>query len=676
MFFILKNLPFIHLSIRALGGAHNKKRWVTLMNYRQRLSVLLSTALLIVSSVTHFQAKDSVYASGPGSKPPLIHRTGDLQIAFGGKSVIEYYFAKNAVLLNDDLPDEYGYFRHIADLFLDVTWGERKYGHNAVEWFIDIRQRNLWGDSGYYVQTEPAVVKFDDVAIDGHNHQLNRPLLWVRDLWLQVSIPAVFSVDSSTHHFIRGGLFSFWLGRGISLGVAYGLGKDFLGLYNSYTNDQAPPGILFTGEILKDRLTYDLYYAKFEEKSATFSQTFNHTKANHIGQKNTPWAGVAKDDELWAARLKWQALKKSRWGDLEVEPYILYNEGSDQKVEFEADAKSELGTAGLAAEYYYKNFEIGGEVAFNFGQEKLRHIDRDQVVLAASDGTYSKFHSKVNFVPQQGDTRAAFGFGEEDTLIDTVGDSNPVNGAKVGDVTGGELFNKADRFRPEFKNSYSGWMAVIDAAYTCKKWRLKYALAYGYSSGDRNPNAEEVDKDYDGFIGIHEVYSGKRVPSVFVLDARKLKRPLFLDAETADPGNDNSFTDLHTLGTGISWMPLEDGNPDKLLINPNLLFFWKDKAGFKFDQENNKLLDEKARKFLGTEINLVAKYQVLKDLYLNGYFAIFFPGSFYSDVKGLTLSGSTFKNLDVSDETGFDSPNYGLDNDTAYFVNVGVVYTF
>ena len=71
-------------------------------------------------------------------------------------------------------------------------------------------------------------------------------------------------------------------------------------------------------------------------------------------------------------------------------------------------------------------------------------------------------------------------------------------------------------------------MAVVDSSYLFEDVDLKVAAAYGYASGDDNPHTVERDKNYKGFVGLHELYAGKRVPSVFVLDARKVKRPLTL----------------------------------------------------------------------------------------------------------------------------------------------------
>ncbi len=67
-------------------------------------------------------------------------------------------------------------------------------------------------------------------------------------------------------------------------------------------------------------------------------------------------------------------------------------------------------------------------------------------------------------------------------------------------------------------------MIVADAAYTIARPQIKVAIAGGYASGDENPNKDledpndsNVDGDFSGFIGLQEIYTGKRVRSGFLL---------------------------------------------------------------------------------------------------------------------------------------------------------------
>lgn len=644
-----------------------------------------------------------------GEKIPVRNTYGDLEFTLGGTVKFDSWFAKNVVLLNKNLPDEYGYLKQTFDLTGSAIWGLNTFNHKAFELFFDIRQKAIFGNGGREVQTTKDPVKLGDSVVGTHSHRNNKLVVWLRGLYAEVSINALFGrKDEKYLHFLKVGHFPFILGRGIALGPVYGVGRDFLGLQTTYLNDTQTPGINLRGELCPGRLYYDLYYAKLEENSAGFSDNFSHIKASHVGRSLTPWRGVAQDNDLIAARLKWTAINTDRSGVLDIEPYILYNEQSDRQLEIAADAKLKLATGGLALEYKNKNFEFGGEVAVNYGEQLVRHIDRNVVKIKPNkDGKLCETLSHVVY---------------EKTSTDEYGntifsgcpdDSSPVvrsqaiksvvsnarkcgkigscyNGHEIGQVTETtfscddtnasctqqtrKVFNACNRFRPAFKNNLRGWMAVADASYFFENVGVKWGLAYGYASGDDNPNLFERDTTFNGFIGLLEGYAGKRVQSVFVLDSRKLKRPLALGPNEREAGDDGSFTDLHHVGTSLNWYPLRKKN--QLHIGTNLMFFWKAHAINAFDQCSQKTLCRLASTFLGTEWNLRLKYEALKDFYIFGDVGMFFPGKFYDDISGIPLRGDIFNRLDRVDRTGVDSSNYRLSNDFSYLVNLGMHFKF
>ncbi len=636
--------------------------------------------MLSTGGTVYGQAQAS--ATKPGSKYPFVFKRGDTVLALGGKTRQEYFAAKNPIFLNNNLPDDFSFFRHITDLFIDVTWGTEKYGHPAIEAFMDIRQRMLWGAAGRYIQTDPETVKISDSVVGAHNHRISRPLLWIRDLWLQASLNAIFNFHGKTEHYIKGGLFPFWLGRGIALGPYYGLTKSFLGI-GSYHNDQSAPAILISGEIVRDVVSYDLYYTKFEDKSNTLGDTFNHVKANHIGRELNPWRGTSKDNELWAARIKWNAFDDQD-GRLDLEPYIFYNEASDLNVESVADAKSMLGTVGLALEWSYSNFEFGGEIAFNYGHQILRCIDRNRIKIVRdpSSGCLKEVYTKVSYGGQDQATVTENLKGLVEANLPTAcqcDDLDMFNGKEFGADRSGGFTNASDRFRPERRVDYRGWMFTFDMAYFLEEYNTKFATGYAYASGDTDPNSSSLDScpivKYNGFVGINENYAGTRIPSLMVLDARKLARPLTVDNETTFSISDNSFTDMHIVGAGLTWTPMKN-DPTKMSINPNVLAFWKAHRTRRFNFCEQVFTNACASRFLGTEFNVFFNYEMLRDLQLYAKFAVFFPGTFYSHSRGVLLASAAFLGLDRRDSTGFDSPNYGLDRDTAYYANIGAEYKF
>lgn len=635
----------------------------------------------------------------PGEKKAFVFRRGDMTFKLGGKSTTEHRFSKNAVMLNSKLPDQLSHFRQTLDTNVHFGYGEKKYGHNAIELGSTVRFKTVWGQFGKFPGTEKnEKFKVLGTSLGEHTHSSKRSLMWVKNAWLQASWNAIFNVESNLLHTFKIGMFPFYLGRGISLGPIYGATRSFLALYNKDA-DFSPPGILLSGELLKDKLWYDLYYAKLEDKSASFGDVFNSNKEKILGRRTTPWSGPSKDSDLFAARLKIKPLNKAgNKGELELEPYIFYNEASDQKVELTADSKSMLGAVGLAAEYSFKNFEIGGEVAFNFGSEKLRAIDRNQVVLRSDvytdNGDFESIHEVYSKVLYDDETNT--NVHGKPVVVNPQTESaitkyaRSYEGPRANDATwapdpaddnGVPMYkNASDRYRCAYTNKYRGYMAVLDASYLIDRFDLKVAAAVGIASGDGDPHAVEKNKNYDGFVGLHEAYPGKRVPSLLILDARKVKRPLTLVEGDGEADSDASFTDLRFFGFGATWAP-KSMKSRKFSINPNILFFWKDYKSKKYDRTYNDCEGRvdpccDADRFLGTEINVLAKMELLKDLTLIGNFGYFTPGSYYKDIKGTPMKGDLFNKLEEQDRQDLPSERYRIGTSDAIYTQVALEYKF
>jgi hypothetical protein len=652
--------------------------------------LLLVSALAILISGTGFAGgffdfsepekveEIKVLPAQAGEKKPFEFLRGDAKLTVGGVLNLDYFFMRNAVMLNKSLPDEVGYFKHTLDTTANLAYGEKKFGHKAVEVGAKVRFRTLWGAVGKTVKTESAEVKIGDYISGSHSHSTNRPLMWVKDAWLKFSLNAIVGENDKPLHFVKVGMFPFKFGRGVSLGPLYGVSKNFLATYFRPA-DYSAPGILFSGEILKDKLSYDLYYSKQEEKSSSLVETFNHVKENHVGRQATPWAGVSKDSDLWGARLIGK-IDSETIGNFELEPYVFYNEASDQKVEKVADSKSRLGTAGFCAEYKRNNFELGGEVAFNFGSEYLYNIDRNEITqsMIAYNGetraSLRNVYSHITFADGVDSGAYVPATSSTDSIVTT---GRSYNNSETYAVSAVNYQNASNRFRPAYKNNYRGWMALADLAYTFNNVPVTLAVAYGYASGDKYPNADEYDKTYKGFVGVGTLYSGKRVNSIIVLDEQSIKRPLTLLEGTAQAAEeDQGLSDLQFCGASAMWKPVYF-KKNNVSINPNVLFFWKDYCSPKYDSVNNVAsTTETADKYLGTECNLSIKADLLKDLTLSIDVAAFVPGGYYDDIKGTPLNGDIFNTLEEADKSSLDSDNYRLGNDTSFFLKIGVKYSF
>lgn len=642
----------------------------------------------------------------------LTIRRGDLELGFGGRTKIEHFLQKNAYMLNKNLPDENEYFKERMSLMFDGSYGQEKYGYKAVQMYAEIRHKGVWGKALSYADKDTSasigtgVVRFkpnDETTFGLHSHTSGKTLLWFNEAWLQFSPNAVFGDTSHDHlHFIKLGWYEFTLGRGIALGGMYGTTKEGFGLY-SYPEDKGAPGINIHGTLIKDKLAYDLYYAKFEERNKGFFDSVNLEKQHIVGLK-VPFRGESKDDDFVGARIQWTPLAGTSAGSLEIEPYVFYNSADDQTVERRPDAKTQWGSYGCSLEYAYSDFEIGGETALNYGTEKLYNIDRNVAENENVNGMWGSKYSRIHtlthpFVPTNAtDLAKAHALRTPEAMeaahfpaqngvdimfpndyVDAKGDSS-----KAGTSTG--YSSGLRRFRPAYNNKLRGWMCVLDGAYNIKKWNLKMALSWGYASGDANPHDVETNKTYKGFVGLHEGYCGKRVKSVLILDERLLFRPTIISVRGKDVAKatpEMVFSDLQLVGAGLTWTPqccVKD-----LSFNPNVIGFWKvhNIKGFIADSADlingGHLSDKNARNYMGTEINLMSKCSLIKDLTMYANIAVFVPGAFFKDVKGVPIDGRDAVIQSVLEDwrnNENDFTKFRLGTDTAYHVNIGFEYKF
>ncbi len=649
----------------------------------------------------------------PLIKPPIKFIKEDLEVTFGGKIKVEYDNYLNNFYLNKNVPDDISYFKQTIDFNVNAVFGEKKCGHKVVEAYADLRMKNKWGVVGAYKNTTNTELFLSGISLGEHSHNASRPNPWFKDAWLKLSLNKAINSKNDKIQYFKLGWFPFQLGRGVVFGPFYASVYEGLGLF-SYNADSSAPGININGELIKDKLWYDLYYAKFEDNSSSISQTFSNTvKLNHVGKRSAPYRGVAKDDELWAARLMAIPVNNDDFGKINLEPYVYFNEASDQKVEVSSDTKTQLGAVGLEARYSKNKFKIGGEVAVNYGQEKLYSIDRNSIQLSVvkTDGEIPV--SSANILDETNNERGAGMLykGYSHVVINSAGTdldgkSAPINTASTGAAYNStylqrdavtpypdagtdlnKLLNRSTRIRPEYRNKFKGWMGILDARYKINK-SFKIATEFGFASGDNDPNIEEVNKNYKGFVGLHEIYMGKRVFAPQLLGERNIPRILGLlpgQREVEDnfrAKTNNTFSDIIYFGFGANWQP-ENLRKNRFKINPNVMLFWKDDESYKYvldsaDPESGHVSStDKAGSYLGTEFSVIFNYELIEDLTLGGIASLFVPGSYYKDIKGVPLKDDFYRDKIPSDaRTGVDPANYRISDDVAFYGVVSLEYRF
>lgn len=609
-----------------------------------------------------------------------------LELVFSGAFKPETFYGKNVNWLNNDNDFDKMYFsRHTLDLTLDVKTFEK----DTLEFLCQVRNKGVWGNPESIASTTFADIRVLDAIRGTHKHGFPRHIFWIRQLWLQFNLNQAAGLPFKNNHTFTIGAFPFQLGRGIALGDAYAVGPEILGFWADGAIDQYAFGAKFSGDIFPKVLSYDLYTAILQNNSGSLADTEKKVLAQEFGGITNPERGFGKVNYLVAGRLNWVAFDNSWLGRMTVEPYGLYNNDPEQKIEFAADATSKLGTLGLAAEFYGNRFEFGFDTAMNFGQQRVKGWDRNIVKESNRGGVVVLVNDNVNATytnlkDVEVTENALYIFGSDaQKIINTSFRDESQNGQVIGTVdslgylteisqTPIVLSNSKGRFGDPYTNKYTGWMFVTDASYAFgQKKELQFAVAAGVTSGDDNPNFETKDGTYDGFIGLQEVYSGKRVRSVFLLGgAGKLKRLLStpaasdIQAPSTKAQAISGFTNLAFCGTSFKWKPSTWKKPFE--INPNVLALWQERQ------------IGSARTFLGVETGLFINWSLLKDLKLFWVSSMFFPGSHYKDRMGtpvLTAEEQAFANS--ANPTGITQDRItGLGNNVAYTFNMGLIYTF
>ncbi|HRN78364.1 MAG TPA: hypothetical protein PLU71_03935 [Candidatus Dependentiae bacterium] len=637
------------------------------MNKHSSLSLLVLSFLLFCMPI---------YAKISGKQ-------GNFEYDFSGKFRPEMFYGKNVNLLNNNTPhDQTWYMRHTLDATLDVLYGAATYDRPVAEVLFTLRNKATWGNKDSITRTTDADIKDIDVVGSSHSHALPRLIFWMREGWLRFDLEAAMGLGLVNKHDFTIGAFPFELGRGIALGDAYAVNGGVLGFYTDNVVDQYAFGAKLSGEIVKDILYYDLYTAILQNNSSSFGDINRRILGQEYGKRLKPERGFGKINYVVAGRFQWYVFDSEKFGTLMLEPYGLFNNDPEQKVEFLGDASSRLGTIGAALEYEHRDIiDFGFEYALNLGNQKVKGWDRNSIRFAidADTGFVKEVNTHVvngngndvTFNPASSSGRAV------QKAINESYQNESQNSQEFAVVDGMELINKSNRFRNPYTNIFEGWMFVADFSTWIYKKDLKLSMAVGLASGDDNPNEETIDGNYTGFIPLQSIYSGKRVRSSFVLGG-KLRRPLeapqFEQAPSKFAQEVSDFTNLIYTGMALDWEP--KGWEKNFKLNPNVLAYWQEKPTRKFDAFTKTFLDELASTYLGLELNLFAHYFLLKDLRLFFVGAVVFPGSHYTDIKGIPLNAEQDRALDRLDAVAGNDRIPNLGDDTAFTFNLGLEFKF
>lgn len=665
---------------------------------------------------------------------------GDILVNMTGRYRPESFFGKNVSLLNNcNRFDKLFWARHTFDMGCLVSYGHKTYGKEVLTFKVDWRNKARWGDPTSIASTTQTETRSLDEIGRSHSHAFPRLISWLREIWLEYDIAQALGLTFSTKPIFKLGAFPFEVGRGIALGSAYAVGPEFLGFYNDGAIDQFAFGAKISDVFLQDTVAFDFYVGLLQNRAGSLGQTGALLLTQEYGRRDCPERGPYKINFVTASRVKWTVFDTPKMGKFIVEPYAVFNHDPEQRVEFSADSESKLFTLGCAAEYVGDRYELGFDYAVNMGRQRVKGWDRNinqlenrngrpvvvnshvyaninpedvtQVIINKNDPTKFKAVNAKNtvsaapasaacvesdaLVQSYGKTAQALiessvqdaqfngaALGQVENYSDAVVAPMPNNGSSCPDITYKDiLFNAPDRYRNEYTNAYAGWMFVGDAAVWLIEKKLRLAITGGVTSGDANPNEINMDGTYSGFIPLQEIYSGKRVQSVFLLGSGgQLNRPLSQPRNNRQEPSGfasavNGFTNLVLVGGGALWKP-ETGSR-KVSINPNILAFWQQFPGFKFDAMKGKDTDEMASSYLGLELNIFFDYMMFENTKLFIVSSLFVPGKHFSDIKGRPITSSQEQRLNRFNRTsitGAPIPNIG--DDYAFTFNIGMEVKF
>jgi hypothetical protein len=646
-----------------------------------------------------------------------LSKSNDLQCEIDGKFRFDSAYGLNTRLLNSSnkgLDKFLVLGRSLIDLGASFSFGEEKFDRPIIEAALNVRNRCLWGKPEDIAATTSTTISDGDYTFGKHNHKIGVPLFYLRGLDFTLDLNAVFNIENKSLHFLKAGFFPFDLGRGISLGSAYGVSPDFINYDSSDVIQEYAPGIMLNGTFdEKKTVEYRAYLGILKNLSSSFSDVNEAVRAAEYGYKYKPQRDFGVFNIVGAIQFDWNIEQENK-NKLRFSPYALIYHQGEGILSLSSDSSTELATFGAELNLgKTEKFEICCEFAKNHGYLIVKGLDTNSIkrenrnfsIATSPKTTNSESTVLTNSgVTYFGETngidiknRSAIYYGSSDSRqlsISNVFQSETSNGKNIPEcLTSATLQNNSDRFKDPYESILQGWMFVIDATYNfLNKENKKYSgsLAAGIASGDENPhtyNARGVDRKYEGFIGVQEVYSGKSVKSSFLMSGvGKTPRVLsFLSVDTGEddtdeetdyifPSNITRFSNLAYLGSSLNFS-VESKNY-KFKINPNLLYYLQVIQPVIYSKPINGV--SHIPHSLGVEANIFLEASSINidGLKFFGLISSFIPGGYYSALKKIPLNAKErayYYSIEGGNTTIF-LPTLG--DNTAYYINLGIEFSF
>ncbi len=614
---------------------------------------------------------------------------------FSADVITHYYFGQNLDLLNDTQPfDAYSLFQYIFDFGISLDKKLIPTSADSLSLNAQVRMKGIFGHSGSCLSSGDTPIKVGWGRTEAiHLQEIEKFLIWMRE------VDITYRPTMRQKTYFRIGLFPFKIGHGLVLGNAYRVKIPIPGQYVYEQIDQFRPGLIFNVSNEHETMIGTAYLGIEKAKSTRFLQNAAVTNGQNL---ETPYdeQGANKGTVLAVAQAQISHTYKGAH-TLTFCPYLL-GQNSSQAIEFPNDATSNLGTFGFSGTYSYNSLEVGFECAKNFGKQHVKAWDRNQLVQANGIFNTHLFYTADTTLTLAKVTDADFTFATIPVYPTSIALSygNGTNFIYSPSLGTNFIFkNSYDRFRRGYDNTYTGFLFYADCLITMKA-PLTLGLAFAYASGADNPNDsddtilmtrltpgityKDYNKKYHGFVGIEQLFEGKSINPLYFAQAQKMNQPFTDQSVLTTP----QFTNQGFFGTTLRYKGLEHKAHTFCAQGTVVSYFmatsikkglsaslWQAQS-LNFTTQMYTDMNSPLPQFLGNEFNFSLDYHIGSDFTFSLLGAFFFPGKFYKQAAGKTIS--------LALQTQLNSQNFGTNDttpptfgsDTCFFLSAALTCLF
>jgi len=329
-------------------------------------------------------------ATGPGT---IILAEPNVEIALSGRVRHETFNFTTPLIFRYDYFDRYTFQRARFNINVDVAFGKKAQIPSILDAHLGMLTFNVIDNyTGYTpIILEPIAFNSKNYVkkadIGEHSHKSTVTLFFFEDAYLDIKLERLMPTLWPIHFKI--GSFSYLVGRGVALGDYYFNAVNYLGWEekgNLGNTAQKPAGFAVTmGD--EQSLALQFYYSKWKKYTQGPDHTRKATKANRLDRDhdlNDPRVierGHNADRDVFAIK----GILRSGGGPDDnykayIEPYVVYVNAPELKIEFDGDASARIGTAGCMLDLQYNGWSFNVEAAAQFGTQVVHPIDRNHIM--------------------------------------------------------------------------------------------------------------------------------------------------------------------------------------------------------------------------------------------------------------------------------------------------------